>query len=283
MSHERRIDRLNPALILALLDQSDSMAETISDSVVPKSLAVAEQINRLIYELILRCVKTPREPPRDYIYVGVLGYSTGPSGAPVVVPCLDIPGADEFGVAPVSALAMHPRRVDRKPSGDSGAHVNSPVWVEPISRGGTPMCAALNQTGRIIAAWIKQHPDAFPPIVINLTDGESTDGRPIVWANRLRSVGTSDGEVLVFNINLSSTPAQPILFPSDLAYSPLADSEYATELFDMSSCLPAGMVSSGIAQGLNIKDGARGFAFNADINTLAHFLNVGTRVGRVGP
>jgi len=48
--------------------------------------------------------------------------------------------------------------------------------------------------------------------VINITDGESTDGDPIPDAKALGSMGTEDGATLLFNIHLSSSPAIPSSF-----------------------------------------------------------------------
>ena len=282
MSYQRRIDRLNPALIVILVDQSDSMNEGLSSGPVSKAQAVADQLNSLLYELVLRCVKTPREPPRPYFYVSVIGYSTDPHGAPIVES--QLPASDMFtsthgnGVASTTDLAQHPLRISTRPGPTTGSAVNAPVWVDPVARGGTPMCGALNAAGQRVADWVKKFPDAFPPIVINLTDGQATDGDADLWSGRLRTLATADGAALVFNINLSDTVSQPSLFPSSGDRLP---DRYAQQLFEMSSPLPPNMVMSARTQGIAIGPGARGFAYNADVRTLALFLNIGTSVGRV--
>ena len=53
--------------------------------------------------------------------------------------------------------------------------------------------------------WAKAFPDSFPPIVINITDGMVTDspydGADLgMWAKRLTTIGTGDGQALLFNI-----------------------------------------------------------------------------------
>jgi hypothetical protein len=40
------------------------------------------------------------------------------------------------------------------------------------------MCGALGQAQTVVQSWLSQHPDCFPPVVIHITDGESTDGDP---------------------------------------------------------------------------------------------------------
>ncbi|MFC4949066.1 vWA domain-containing protein [Pseudonocardia sp. GCM10023141] len=275
MTYSRRIDRLSPALIIVLVDQSDSMAELIAGAQASKAQAVANHINTLLYELILRCAKTPREPPRAYFYVSVLGYSTTPDGRSIIEPALTVANAD--GVISTTDLATSTLRVESR-HGPTGSTINSPVWIEPVGRGGTPMCAALNRAGQLAASWVAQHPDAFPPVVVNLSDGEATDGDPAVWAGRLRSLSTSDGHVLLFNLNLSTDPGTAHLFPSDMNG---LSSQHAAKLFDMSSPLPDSMIDIARSQGIAIRPGARGFAFNADIKALTLFLNVGTSIGRI--
>jgi len=275
MSYARRIDRLHPALILLLVDQSDSMSETIAGGQLSKAVAIANHINSMLYELVLRCVRTPHEAPRAYFYVGVLGYSTTERGEPLVEPALAVTNGDP--TTSTTELAANPLRIETRP-GVGGGVVKAPVWVDPVSRGGTPMCAALNRAGQLAAAWVKQHPDVFPPVVVNLTDGEATDGDPAVWANRLRSLSTSDGQLLLFNLNISTEPDRTSLFPSTTDGFP---NSYARTLFQMSSPLPAPMVAVARAHGIGLRPGARGFGFNADMKALALFLNVGTSIGRL--
>src|SRR5438034_2415255 len=41
--------------------------------------------------------------------------------------------------------------------------VKFPVWFDPCSKGGTPMCAALKEATRIVETWCQEHPNGFPP------------------------------------------------------------------------------------------------------------------------
>lgn len=277
MSYQRRIDRLSPGLIVLLVDQSESMRAMLPGSSLSKAQAVADQINRLIYELILRSVKTPREPPRAYFYLAAIGYSTGTEGGPIVGHCLAGPTVHPLGLMSTTDLASHPLRVDRVEGPTPGETINAPIWLEPVARGGTPMCSAINSAGAICAWWVKQYPDAFPPVVVNLTDGDSTDGDPVVWARRLTSLASQDGDALLFNINLSERPSAPLLFPWEPTGLPTPS---AAKLYDMSSPLPESMLASAISLGLSVRPESRGFAYNADLRTLVAFLNVGTSIGR---
>lgn len=278
MAYERQVDRDHPSCIVVMLDQSDSMRDPLGgDPSLSKQSVVAEILNGLLYELILRCVKSPQEGPRSYFAVAVIGYCTAGPGSPRIRSAFH-PPLDAADVAWVPDLAANPLRVDARPADSGAGTVSSPIWIEPRAGGGTPMCGAFDRAGRLVAGWLQRYPASFPPIVLNLTDGESTDGDPAPWAERLRHLESEDGPVLLFNLHLSSEEADPNLFPSKP--DDLVD-EYARLLFEMSSELPPFMLEAARAQGARVEPGARGFGFNADLRSIMTFLNVGTSVGKV--
>ena len=71
--------------------------------------------------------------------------------------------------------------------------------------------------------------------MINISDGDSSDGDPIPYADALKQRETEDGNVLMFNCHLSATAADPFRFPSNGEVLP---DELARVLFKMSSILP---------------------------------------------
>jgi len=151
------------------------------------------------------------------------------------------------------------------------------VWYDPVARGGTPMMQGLYHCYQIANQWISAHPDSFPPIVIHFTDGEATDGEPEPAAETLRSLATSDGNVLVFNCHLSDKDVPGVLFPSSEYELP---DEYALTLFRMSSLLPEKCLSTARAKGFNVQPGARGMVLNADSTTLIQLIQIGTTIKR---
>ena len=62
-----------------------------------------------------------------------------------------------------------------------------PVWFDPTSSGGTPMAAAMRTAAEAVADWCDAHPSSYPPTVIHVTDGASTDGDPSAVADALGS------------------------------------------------------------------------------------------------
>src|SRR2546426_1620921 len=180
MAYQAEISRKNPGCFLFLVDQSESMEDPFGGGEAGRRKAeeLATILNRLIHNLSIRCAKS--DAIYDYFYVGVIGYSEE-SARPAFGGGL----AGQELVA-ISDLANNPLRIeDRTKKADDGAgglleqKVKFPVWFDPSCNGGTPMCDALRTAAGIVQHWAVEHEKGFPPIIINLTDGESTDGDPI--------------------------------------------------------------------------------------------------------
>ena len=278
MPYSAEISRTNPSCFLFLIDQSGSMADGFGagETAQRKCDALQKAVNRILKELTLKCAKS--EGIRDYYHIGVLGYGAqvGPafSGA--------LAGKE---MIPVSEIANNPSRleeVNKKVDDGAGGlvdqQVKMPIWFEAEAKDGTPMCEAFSQAHRLMERWVADHPASYPPIVINVTDGESSDGDPVAAAQKLQSLSTGDGSLLLFNLHLSSTRAAPVEFPdSDLT---LAD-QFARRLYGMSSPLPDRMREIAQREGFNVGAQARGFVFNADLVSMVRFLDIGTRVGNL--
>jgi hypothetical protein len=149
------------------------------------------------------------------------------------------------------------------------------VWFEPQGSGKTPMCKVFERATEIISTFLIEHPASYPPLVLNLSDGEATDGDPEAAAKSVRELASEDGAVLVFNAHLSSRSDQAIEFPDAEASLP---DEYSRRLFRMSSVLPPAMQNSARQAGLMVTPDSRGFVFNADLASVVRFLDIGTRV-----
>ncbi|HEX3148556.1 MAG TPA: vWA domain-containing protein [Gemmataceae bacterium] len=274
MAFSAEISRTNPTCLLFLVDQSKSMDGPFGgEEGKKKSEGVADAINRLLQNLVLKCAKA--DGVRDYFHVGVIGY--GSEVAPKLA------GTDaQQPLAPISVVANNPLRLEqRKRMVDDGAGglveqaFRFPVWFEPTAGGKTAMNGALTLAKEVLTDFIATYPDCFPPLVINLTDGKPTDANPLDAAVALKALKSTDGNVLMFNAHLSSSPAPPVCFPSD--ENMLAD-KYAKLLFRMSSILPPKLMGAARDEGFSIAGPARGFVFNADLVAVIRFLDIGTRV-----
>ncbi|MFK8024971.1 MAG: VWA domain-containing protein [Ilumatobacter sp.] len=278
--YTQRVDRATPSCLIFMVDQSASMYDPMAGTDTPKSVVVAEQLNATVMELIQRCSKSHTEPPRPYFAVAVIGYRTDQAGNAIIESCIDVPG-QEGDLAWTTDLAQQPLRIEQRTrqTSDGPLTYRMPIWVEPLNEGGTPMCAAMDRAGRIAHAWIQTYPQSFPPIIINLTDGESTDGDAGTWADRLRQLASEDGPLLLFNIMLATgSELSPAMFPNDADQLP---DSFARDLFSMSSELPEFMRSAAVRQGYRAEPGARGMSMNADFRAVVSFLNIGTSVGHL--
>ncbi len=274
MAYTAEISRANPTCFVFLIDQSASMQDAIGggEASQRKCDVVTDGLNRLLSELVIKCAK--EEGVRDYFHVGVIGYGAN------VGPALGGPLAGRE-LVPLSEVAASPASLETRskkiPDGAGGLvdqEVKFPIWISPVGNGGTPMCQAIARTQSIIADWLNHHPGCFPPVALNLTDGESTDGDPSLPAESLRTLASADGNVLLFNLHVSSGRTEPVSFPDSDAGLP---NTYAKTLFNMSSLLPEHMRAYAQQQGHAVSEGTRGFVFNADIAAVIQFLDIGTR------
>jgi len=271
MSYEAEVSRNNPSAFLFLIDMSGSMTDPYGNG-RRKADGVADAINKLLTNLSIKCTKS--EGVRDYYDVGVISYGKQ------VQPAL---AGELAGVAlsRISAVANHPARVEeRTKKEDDGAggiaevQVKFPVWFDAKAAGATPMCEAMKLAHGTLEPWVQQHAYSFPPIVINITDGESTDGDPTEDAEKLRALSTQDGNLLLFNCHISGTAGESILFADSDEGLP---DQFAKLLFNMSSVLPPAIRDSAQREGYQVSENTRGFAFNADLVELIRFLDIGTR------
>jgi hypothetical protein len=274
MAYVAEISRTHPSCFLFLIDRSGSMSDPFSGGAEGKKKAdgVADAINRLLQNLVIKCAKS--EGVRDYYHLGVIGYGAevGPAFGGALA------GQE---LVPISQVANQPARVEeRTKKVDDGAGgltdqvVKFPIWFDPVAHGGTPMCQALDLAKQWLTGWLAQHGDSYPPIVINISDGEATDGDPRPNAEAIRALATSDGNVLLLNCHLSEKAGSPILFPDSPTGLP---DEHAVQLFEMSSVLPSRLREAAQQEGFAVGAQPRGFAFNADLVELIRFLDIGTR------
>ena len=269
------ITRDNPTCFLFLVDQSGSMQDPFGGEEKHKDRGVADAINRLLQDLTIRCKRS--DGVRDYFEVGLLGYGGAVGSAFTGA----LAGRE---LVPISDIDKNPARVDERtePVRDEiGGHVESkrrvPIWLDPVARGGTPMCQALGLVEGIIKRWIAQHPDSYPPTVMHITDGEFTDGDPLEAARALMELATSNGNVLLFNCHLSST--EPPEGGSEILFcgpdKELPD-DYARKLFEMSSVLPEPIREEAGREGFKVTAKSRGYAFNASLKHFVKWLDIGS-------
>lgn len=274
MAYSAEISRNNPSCFLFVIDQSGSMSDNYVSVGKPKSEALADVINRMLQQLVIKCAKS--EGVRDYYHVGVIGY-----GANGVGPAF---GGSLSGknIAPISEIANNPARIEertKRVSDGAGGLVDTsvkfPIWFDPTANGGTPMSEAFRKANTIIADWLSSNPNCFPPVVIHITDGESTDGDPTEEMNKITNQASSDGNVVLFNLHTNARSVNPVSFPGPEVQLP---DQYSEKLFNGASLLPSFMRNVASQEfGLNLSDGAKAFVLNGDIDLIITAIEIGTR------
>lgn len=274
MSYSAEISRNSPTCFLFLIDQSGSMSDSFggAQSSQNKAQKVADAINSFIESLGLRCTKG--DEVRNYFEIGVIGYGTDTGSA--FTGNLSGQILHPIGTIFPNYIRME-KSIEQKETGRGkveNVEIDFPVWLDPKSSGGTPMCAGLRKAYNALQEWVNKHPDSFPPTVINITDGESGDGDPTNDANKIKQLGTNDGKVLLCNVHISSKQATPIAFPDSEAMLP---DSYAKLLFNISVTLPEPFLQPAKDLGFAVNPNSKAFTFNADPVKLIQFLDIGTR------
>lgn len=275
MPYTAEIRRTNPTCFVFLVDRSASMLEAFGgNQEKSKAQGVADAINRLLQNLAIKCAKS--DGIRDYFHVGVIGYGGRQAKAAFGGPLAD------RSIAPISEIAKNPLRVEqrtRKVDDGAGGLMEQkfkfPVWFEPVAQGKTPMCEALHMARTTLEDFLKQYPNCYPPLVVNITDGAATDGNPEPEAGEIRKLSSTDGNALLLNAHLSAKQLRPIEFPDREEGLP---DHYARMLFRISSVLPPKFQAAASADGFIVSPNSRGFVFNADLVAIVRFLDIGTQV-----
>ena len=279
MPYTADISRTNPACFLFLVDQSGSMTQALAGQPGQRKMdGAADVINRVLDTISQRC--SQGMDIRDYFHIGVIGYNTDGRGSPIITSILPgtTPQQPFMLISQVVDVAEVEERQVKESDGAGGlvdVTRRFPVWLRPHAEYGTPMCGAFDVAAGALEAWVGQHPDSFPPIVINVSDGAASDGDPEGPARKIADLQTGDGNALLFNVHLSEVAATPIQYPDSEERLPQDD--YALAMFRMSSPLPESSRSQAASLDLPVNENSRGYVFNANMEALVQFMDIGTR------
>lgn len=274
MPYSAEISRNNPSCFLFVIDQSGSMSDNYVNYNKPKSEMLADVINKLLQQLTIKCYT--RGELKDYYMVGVIGYGEKGVGSAFSG---TLSGSN---LPPITQIANNPARIEertKKVSDGAGGLVETtvkfPIWLDPKASGGTPMKEAFQKANTIISDWLTSNPNCFPPIVIHITDGESTDGDPTEEMGKLIGLSSNDGNVILFNLHTNAKSMIPIRFPGSETMLP---DQYSEMLFKGASVLPDFIRDvANKDYNMNLSDGAKGFVMNGDIDLIITAIEIGTR------
>ncbi len=279
-SHQAQWGGIHPGCIIFLLDQSGSMNRPFvagqPNSGDKKCDMVAAVLNGFLQELILTNTvvrpdgTTDIRPRAD---IAVIGYqnetvNTALSGSLAYAPFVTLP---ELQADPMQKKSSVVREISPLTGLEVSKTIEVPIWVRPKADGGTPMCGAFHAAKELASQWVANHPNNYPPVVINVTDGQSTDGDPSQLAHELCQISTSDGQALLFNVHITEERAMPVYYPASDTELPGGDDEfskYARMLFKISSEIPDTSRNLLAAAGNHLLPGAKGMIWNGDATSV---------------
>lgn len=274
-----QITRETPTAFIFLVDHSASMGNftNLYGQDVTCATAVEQILNSQIYELVNRCIKMGET--RHYFDIAVIGYGREVYSAwSGKLAGRDFVSPEELQNNPFKMrevkkqVRIRGQQVERV--------VTEPQWFEQRHDGkSTNYHLALRKAKHLAEEWIENHDDkCYPPTIINITDGEfnnsSHDERAQI-ANEIKSLHTTDGNVLMFNVHITPSATESISFPVDKAA--LSGNRYASELFDLSSLLPK-IYNERVAKMMNVPMDKRlvAMSVNADMQQLIKIMDIGT-------
>ncbi|HEU5376030.1 MAG TPA: vWA domain-containing protein [Ktedonobacteraceae bacterium] len=270
MPYEQQWGGRSPGCLIFLLDQSGSMSDVFGFDQAGggrrKCDMVATVLNGFIHELIVTntVIRDNEAEVRPRADIAVIGYegSTYSSVLGGDLEDRDFVTLPELQDAPLRIETRMRREIDE--TGRTFEEpVDFPIWVDPMVGGGTPMCLALGRAQELAQQWADEHPYNYPPVIIHVTDGMSTDGDPRSIAQEICQISTTDGQALLFNVHITNLKAPTVMYPS--SEDELPHDKYAQLLFSMSSYIPEtsrSLLSSLL--GSFVPEGARGLIFNGD-------------------
>jgi hypothetical protein len=277
--YSQEITRRHGSAMVIVLDRSGSMQEQMSygHTQTTKAEILARTASSLVTELIDRCRRT--DALRDYYDVAVIGYGNnevemllGSEGFLSVVEL-------DRHQPPYSIQAFE----ELLPNGEWAMVEHQYIeWFKPKAEGNTPMYEAMLRVRDLVSDWCsdEHNRESFPPIVINITDGESSDcdDRELCdVCSQIRRTATEDGNTLLLNIHISSNNTIPsMIFP--MAEELATADHYARTLAECSSIMPD-VFNQAICQmkGAGATPPFFGMGYNASIIELLSIINIGSR------
>ena len=278
MAYQKLVGTPSPGLFFILIDQSGSMSAPMAEG---KSRAewAALAVNRCIMEIVKRCEHM--ESIKDRCSLVVIGY-----GAPTACPQANGQAAYIMLGGKISEIANKKLRTDTTTKktkisdgagglmdGETKFHLD--IWIEPYAEGSTPMDQAFSKAEEVASKWVLEYPDNFPPVVVNITDGEPSDSTATDNAAKsLMRVATSDGNLLLFNGHITDG-VNEIVFPTSEAQltNPLGKL-----MFRMSSEIPPTLLQASREVGFESKQGCRGLIVNGRETEMIKLINFGSSV-----
>jgi hypothetical protein len=301
--YDKKVTSHEPTLLILLLDQSDSMSETMAETEQGEVYSIAKVAkiisDTFLYTAMRKSLKGDGFKP--YIDLAVIGYGDGIRSALPKIPLEQFP----FSVKKLENTFF--AKNDSDPDDNSVIPKPRLEWVEERADKLTPMLTAFTKARAIVEKWLPDHQESFPPVIINISDGMPTDDPDfieilqqsarehsfhlgdlsqiplMIQSKAIRELGTNNGKCLVMNCHISPAGYTPMEYASSSAEAEEVD-PFAKFMFEMSSVIPEPLFEYGIRPtdadppglGLKLEPNARFFVFNAEIESVIRFMTFGS-------
>jgi len=283
------MSRANPGLMVFLVDCSASMSfpllrsTTDKNQSISKFQAAATILDSVLFQCTTKCASEDKY--KDYVDFVILGY-----GDSVFSPISKI-SVSEYPIS-VKKLDSSYESVEEF-SEEELDETNSPIkWInQDMPLGGiTSMRAGFTMAKKIIQDWVKKHPDSYPPVLLNVSDGmandlpiiavngeDALDTAPLIeLCNDIKKIQTNDGNTVIGNIHLSDGKIMNVKFPVSIDEVQKLELKPAETLFEMTSEVPAPWLEKAQGFGLNIRPGGKMYIYNSDFDSFLSFFKFGT-------
>lgn len=274
--YSQAVTQQHRSAFVVMIDRSSSMQGEvcINGVMMTKGEAVVMICNYLIDEILIRSVRGGEF--RDYFDFAILGYGNNQVTS-LLTPTIGFVSSRYLVNNQPPTADYHFQCRDT----DNTFNLTLHQWIKPEARGNTPMLSALRHTLHLVQKWCSQaeNRDSFPPMVINITDGEFTDNDEaelLDTATQIKCCATSDGATLLINIHLSSQEgAAQVIFPTEQEF--VATNSEEELLFAMASKLPETFKSAiDEFKHCTTEGNYRCVAFNATAVEILSILDIGT-------
>lgn len=280
------IRRSQPTAMVFLIDQSGSMSEKMAGVEESKADFLARAVNQSLRELISTCTRT--EGIRHYLDIVLIGYGATDGQTSSVCWQGELEGktwvsVSELAATPLGSEEITETKVVRGTPKTQTKEVK--YWLSSVASSLTPMGAALEHASLLLKDWIEAHPSSYPPTVFNFTDGAQTDcsdDELLEKAKFLKNLHTEDGNVLLFNCNISTSKQEPIFFPLSRTELPQND-KYAHLMYNLSSDMPEKYAADvAVLRKTDIPTDSvfSAMVYQADDAALVRMLDIGSRSQR---
>lgn len=268
MNKIAEISSANPSLIGLILDTSHSTSQTFGlNTTKTINDVILNSADKVVCDFLHQSA-TNDAGVKDYFDVLAVGFGREASS---LLP-------DEEILKPISFFEHNYLRevpVEDPEDAFLAGSTSNVKWFDKKPSGGTNMAAAFEMIEPHIRDWCLNNPYSVPPAMFLLTDGAFTGDDPTDAINRVLSLGTEHGSTRLFVGHVSTLGNEPIVFPS--AADALPD-DFARWLYNIASPMPLWMQEIAAKEAdLVVNEGRKGFCFNANLEALATFMDIGTR------